>query len=185
MEMVDAGPMLLEWGQPLEAVVQFAYVVEDVDQAAMRYVEQLGVGPWFVRGPFQPPQGMYRGEPTHATFEVAHAFAGSTMVELIRQHDDNPSVFNERPTPERYGFHHWARLTARFDEEKARYATLGYEEAFFDRLPSGARVVYMDATRDFPGMIELLEHNEAQAAVYADFWRPSVGWDGSDPIRRD
>jgi len=176
---------LLPWGQPLESVVQFAYVVEDVEAAAMLYVERLGVGPWFLRGPFQPPAGVYRGSPTHATFEIGHAFSGGMMIELIRQHDDSPSVFNEKPAPERYGFHHWATLTARFDDELARLEALGYGRAFSDTLPSGARVQYLDAMRDLPGMIELLEHNAAQEEAYAEFWRPSVGWDGTDPIRRD
>ena len=112
----------------------------------MLYVERLGVGPWFLRGPFQPPAGVYRGSPTHATFEIGHAFSGGMMIELIRQHDTSPSVFNEKPAPERYGFHHWATLTARFDAELARYEALGYARAFSDTLPSGARVQYLDAT---------------------------------------
>lgn len=176
---------VLPWGQPLESVVQFAYVVDDVDAACLLYAERLGVGPWFVRGPFQPPTGIYRGEPTHATFEIGHAFSGGMMIELIRQHDDSPSVFNEKPEGQRLGFHHVARLTARFDEELARYDALGYARAFSDTLPSGARVQYLDATRDFQGMVELLEWNPAQEEAYAEFWRPSVDWDGSDPIRRD
>ena len=83
---------VLPWGQPLESIVQFAYVVEDAEAAALRYVERLGVGPWFLRGPFQPPAGIYRGSPTHATFEIAHAFSGGMMIELIAQHDSSPSV---------------------------------------------------------------------------------------------
>lgn len=176
---------LLAWGQPLGAVVQFAYVVPDVDEAAMLWVERLGVGPWLVRGPFQPPEGVYRGAPTAATFEIAHAFSGTMMIELIAQHDSSPSVFNERPVPDRYGFHHWALLTKRFDEEVARYVALGYEKAFSDRLPSGSRVVYLDTTRDLPGMIELLEHTDAQEQVYDGFYRASVDWDGEHPVRRD
>jgi hypothetical protein len=105
------------------------------------------------------------------------------MIELIQQHDDSPSVFNERPLPGRYGFHHWARLTRTFDEDVARYASLGYEEAFSDRLPSGSRVVYVDLTRDFPGMLELVEHTEAQEGFYRSIYEASVGWDGRDPVR--
>lgn len=40
------------------------------------------------------------------------------------------------------------------------------------------------ATRDLPGMIELVERTPAQEEVYAAIHRASVGWDGSDPIRR-
>ena len=42
----------------------------------------------------------------------------------------------------------------------------------------------MDATRDLPGMIEFVERTPAQEEVYAAIYRASVGWDGSDPIRR-
>jgi hypothetical protein len=33
-------------------------------------------------------------------------------------------------------------------------------------------------------MIELVEHTEAQEAVYTAIWQASRAWDGSDPIRR-
>jgi Glyoxalase/Bleomycin resistance protein/Dioxygenase superfamily len=177
--------VLSDFGQPLGSIAQFAYVVEDMEREMLRYVERLNLGPWIVRGPFQPPEGRYRGEPTHATFTIGHVFAGHAMIELIEQHDDAPSVFNERDREHRYGFHHWGIFTRTFDEDLARYAAIGYEEAFSDRLPTGSRVVYVDATRDFPGMIELLEHTDAQEAVYTDMYRAAVGWDGKNPIRYD
>jgi hypothetical protein len=176
--------MTLEFGQPLGGICQFAYVVEDIERSARHFTAQLGVGPWFVRGPFQPPEGRYRGEPTSASFTLARGFTGHIMVELIQQHDDSPSVFHEGDGPRTYGFHHWATFPADFDAELSRYLELGYEEAFSDRLPSGSRVVYVDSTRDLPGMIELVEHTEAQEAVYTAIWQASRAWDGSDPIRR-
>ena len=107
------------------------------------------------------------------------------MIELIEQHDDSPSVYHEGGGPRRYGFHHWAILTKSFDEDTERYRALGYEEAFSDRLPSGSRVVYVDSTRDLPGMIELVEHTEAQERRYTEIYEAAVGWDGRDPIRRE
>ena len=170
------------WGQPDAALVQFAYVVEEIDDAMVRYVERLGVGPWFRRGPFRPTQARYRGGPCESTFSVARAFTGHVMVELIQQHDDSPSVFHPGG-PRRYGFHHWARMTKDFDGELVRCAALGWEEAFFDVVPSGARVAYVDATRDVAGMLELVEWTEAQEQVYADVYRAAVDWDGREPIR--
>lgn len=176
---------LLAFGQPLGAIAQFAYVVEDVERAIGDFVDRLGVGPWSLRERFQPPEGRYRGDPTSATFSLARAFAGHAMIELIQQHDDSPSVFHEGGGPRRYGFHHWAVLTETFDDDLARYRAMGYEEAFSDQLPSGSRVVYVDSTRDLPGMIELVEHTEAQERFYTEVYRAAVDWDGRDPIRRD
>jgi Glyoxalase/Bleomycin resistance protein/Dioxygenase superfamily len=170
------------WGQPEDAIIQFAYVVEEIDDAMRRYVEKLGVGPWFRRGPFTPPRARYRGGPSTATFSVARAFSGHAMVELIQQHDDGPSVFHPA-VPRRYGFHHWARMTGEFDAEVERCAALGWEEAFFDVVPSGARVVYVDATPDLPGLLELVERTPEQEQVYTAIYRAAVDWDGRDPIR--
>ncbi|HEY5059590.1 MAG TPA: VOC family protein [Gaiellaceae bacterium] len=182
--MAAAPPDLLAFGQPFGTIAQFAYAVEDIEREMLRYAEQLHVGPWFVRGPFEPPAGRYRGGPTRPTFTVAHAFAGHAMLELIQQHDDSPSVFNEESGGGRYGFHHWGMLTRTFDDDVARYAAAGYEEAYFDRLPSGSRVIYLDATRDLPGMIELLEHTDGQERIYTEFYDAAVGWDGREPVRR-
>ena len=176
---------VLAFGQPLGSIVQFAYVVEDVHRAMTDFVDRLGVGPWSLRERFQPPEGRYRGIPTSPTFSLARAFAGHAMIELIEQHDDAPSVYHGRDGLRRYGFHHWAVMTKAFDEDVARYRALGYEEAFSDRRPSGSRVAYVDSTRDLPGMIELIEHTDAQERVYAEIYRAAVDWDGRDPIRRD
>jgi hypothetical protein len=175
---------LLAFGQPVGAIVQFAYVVEDIDQTMTDFVDQLGVGPWHLRARFQPPEGRYRGNPTSPTFSLARAFSGHAMIELIEQHDDSPSVYHESDGPRGYGFHHWAILTKSFDEDIEHYRALGYEEAFSDRLPSGSRVVYVDSTQGLlPGMIELVEHTEAQERRYAEIYESAVEWDGRDPIR--
>ena len=67
------------------------------------------------------------------------------MVELVQQHDDSPSVYHEGGG-RRYGFHHWAVFAADFDAELERLRSpAASTEAFSDRLPSGARIVYVDA----------------------------------------
>jgi hypothetical protein len=175
----------LSFGQPVGAIVQYAYVVADIDRAIADFTDRLGLGPWFVRGPFTPPAGRYRGKPTSPVVSLARAFAGHAMVELVAQHDDTPSVFNEAAPPGRYGFHHWAVFSTEFEADLRRYAELGFEEAYADVLPSGSRIVYVDSTRDLPGMIEVIEHTAAQEEVYDRIYRASIGWDGREPIRRE
>jgi Glyoxalase/Bleomycin resistance protein/Dioxygenase superfamily len=173
--------MELSFGQPLGTIVQYAYHVQDIERAAADFTDRLGAGPWFLRGPFQPPCGRYRGEPTAPVISLARGFAGHAMLELVVQHDDTPSVYNETTG---YGFHHWAIFSNDFEADLERYAALGYERAYEDQLPSGSRIVYVDSTRDLPGMIELIEYTEAQEQVYDRIYRASVAWDGSDPIRQ-
>jgi hypothetical protein len=175
--------MLVDFGQPLGGIVQSAYVVADVDRAMAGFTAHLKVGPWFVRGPFTPPSGRLRGERNRPSVSLARGFAGHTMIELIVQHDDGPSVYHEHGGPRRYGFHHWAALTADFDADVERYARAGFEEAYYDVLPSGARIMYVDSTAALPGMIELVELNDEQERVYTAMYRAALGWDGTDPVR--
>ena len=69
------------------------------------------------------------------------------------------------------------------DPEIRRFAGHGYPVAFEDRVPSGARIVYVDATAELPGMIEIIEMNEGQEAMYARFRAAAAAWDGADPVR--
>lgn len=179
-------PTDLSFGQPLGGIVQFAYVVADIEAAARDFTDRLRVGPWYLRDHFRPPAGRYLGEPTAPLFSLARGFSGHAMVELIEQHDDAPSVYHPNPRTRRYGFHHWAIISRTFDADLARYLEHGYTEAYADVLPSGSRVVYVDARSDLPGMIELIEHTDAQERVYDAIFRAASGWDGvTDPMRRE
>lgn len=173
------------FGQPVGGIVQFAFTVADIDTGMRDFTARLGVGPWFVTGPFETPQATYRGAPTRIRLTLAIGFAGHVMVELIQQHDDKPSVYRE--TVERcggHGFHHWAIGSKSFDADLAGYREAGYEVAFSDVAPRGNRVAYVDAGRDLPGMIEIIEMTDVLEARYAMMFAASQGWDGSEPVRR-
>jgi len=171
------------FGQPVGAIVQFAYVVADIDQAMAQYTSRMGVGPWFVRGPFNPPAGIYRGEPTDVLLTLARTFVGNVMVELVAQLDDKPSVYMETVQRQGYGFHHWGIGTRTIDEDCDRYRALGYEVAFSDERPTGGQVVYFDTTKDLAGMTELIEMTPTHEATYARMWRACRDWDGTKTIR--
>jgi hypothetical protein len=176
--------MKLDFGQPIGALTQFAYVVEDIDRAMLEFAERLGIGPWFVLGPFRPPEGRYRGRPTSPLVSLARAFTGHAMVEVIAQHDDTPSIWHEGDGPRRYGFHHWATVSTDFDRDVARYQDQGWEEAFYDRLPYGSRVVYLDTTDHLPGFLEIVEYTAEYERLATEAYLAAVNWDGRDPIRR-
>lgn len=175
--------MILDFGQPASGIVQFAYTVPDAESAAKRWTELTGIGPWFFRGPFTTRVAKYRGEVVQSRLYVAQAFSGHSMVELIEQQDDSPSVYRERIEVAGYGFHHIARGTQRFEEDFARYRDQGLAVAYESVLPTGARLAYFDANEELGGMVELVELNAAQEAVYTKVFRAAQGWDGTDPFR--
>lgn len=175
---------LMKIGQPLGGVIQMAYIVEDIRKSMQDFTARLGVGPWFLSGPFVPPEGLYRGQPTDMTVSLAVAFSGHVTIEVIQQHDTKPSVFQEFIGRRGYGFHHWAIGARDFDGEVRRFQRQGYEIAFSDRSPRGVRIVYMDTSRDLPGMLEIIEITDDLEDIYLEMYQASVGWNGSDPVRK-
>lgn len=170
-------------GLPVGAIIQYAYTVADIDAEIAKQIEVFGIGPWFKLGPFTPPEARYRGEPTTMTVTIARAFAGTTMMELVAQHDDAPSVYREVIERRGHGFHHFAITSDDLDADVARFAARGYAVCFEDRMPSGGRITYVDATGDLPGMVEIIEMTPAQEQKFAAFKKAAENWDGFDPIR--
>jgi hypothetical protein len=82
----------LNFGQPQAGVFQMAYVVEDIQEGMRRWIDQLGVGPWFLLDTFSGVDPSYRGAPSEAEVSLAMSFAGHMLVELIALKDDRPSV---------------------------------------------------------------------------------------------
>lgn len=175
---------LLNYGQPIGGITQVAYTVEDIDIAIAGWSANLGVGPWFMRGPFKPANALYRGAPTEMSLTLAMAFSGHLMIELIQQHDEAPSVYRETIERTGYGFHHFGVASDRFDEQAELYVRSGYELAFSDLTPLGTRVGYFDTRGGLPGMIELIEMNEAQERRYTRMHAAAIAWDGTDLVRR-
>jgi hypothetical protein len=165
-------------------IIQYAYTVPDMDEAIAHYVEVLKVGPWFRWGPFKPAAARYRGESTSLEITLARAFRGDTMIELIQQHDDGPSVYREVIEERGHGFHHFAVGVEDHAGEVRRFVERGFPVVFADVVPSGAHVTYVDTRAALPGMLEVLEINDDQKRKFQAFKDAADDWNGSDPIRQ-
>src|ERR1700677_701506 len=171
------------FGSRDNSIIQLGYSVADIEKGMRHYGELLHVGPWFLIGPFVPPKGRYRGTPTKAHFSLALAYSGELQVELIQQHDEEPSVFRETLKARgAHGFHHWAIGARDFEKTTAQYRSRGYQEAFSDRAPMGFRVVYFDTSRDLPGMLEIIEMNADAEEGFHMMYQAAQKWDGKAHI---
>ncbi len=174
---------LVSFGQPDDGIIQMAYVVEDLHSAMHEWSARLKVGPWFLLDRFAGVDPIYRGQPSSSEIALAMSFAGHMNIELIQQLNDAPSVYRETIDKRGYGFHHFGIATWAFDQEVERYSASGAELAFCLRVPSGGRVAYMDTTATLPGMTELIELGPGFEPTFNRFYRASIGWDGTDPVR--
>ena len=176
--------MKLDFGASMDGIAQIAFTVADLRGAAEQWTKSTRIGPWFVRGPFTPAEARYRGKPTYPSLSLARAFSGATMIELIEQHDDTPSVYLDGIARNGYGLHHCASMTDSFDSKILQACARGGTVEFEDSLPSGSRVAYVldDPIEPF-GYHEYIEYTPAQESVYTKYFHEGLTWDGADPWR--
>jgi hypothetical protein len=150
----------LGFDQPVNGVMQMAYVVKDIRLAIEEWIAKLNVGPWFLLDHFSGEHPTYRGAPSRADVAIAMAFAGHMNIELIQPNDDHPSVYKELIDARGYGFHHWGLASGDVDADVERYAGMGMEVAYRVGVPT-----------------PLMDQ------AFTGFYRASLAWDGSRPIR--
>ena len=173
----------LDFGQPIGGIIQMAYVVPDIEAAMTRWTADLHVGPWFLLDRFTGEDPVYRGEPCLAGVALAMGYAGHMQFELIQPTDEHPSVYKEHIDARGYGFHHYGLASADYAGDVARYLAEGYELAFEAGVPTGGKVGYLDSHGALPGYLEVIEIGAVMDEVFTRYWRASIGWDGSDPVR--
>lgn len=162
-------------------VFQNAWVVPDLEAAIGRWVDQLGVGPFYVMVQDRLTEVTYRGAPAELSMRVALAQAGPVQVELIEQTSDGPSAYRDSVPAGEMGFHHLCVWTHDIDADADYFDSLGYPAATLGR--SGARFGYFD-TRPLLGcMLEVVEYQPRIEAMFGAIADAAVDWDGADPIR--
>ncbi|ARJ04181.1 hypothetical protein GCM10010988_29110 [Cnuibacter physcomitrellae] len=172
--------MLFGFGQPLDGVIQLAFVVPDLERAMEEYSARLSIGPWTVLRDFAGDDPRYYGEPTEARAHVALGFGGHLQYELIQPADDLPSVHRDMIRGRGYGFHHFGVATTTFDRSVAEYVARGYPVAFSASVDPTSRVAYFDTRDVLPGMTELIEASESTDQVFTGMYASSLAPQPSD-----
>lgn len=170
--------------QPLtnHKILQIAYVVNDVEAAARRWVKTFGIGPFFILKSPEVGKPIYRGRAGKVNFSAALAQAGDVHIELIEQHCESPSCYRDLVPKGREGFHHVAVIVEDYDMEVARYESLGCPVAASGEF-GPLRFCYVDTSATMGGMVEVLEDLPFIRNYFARIRKAAEGWDGADPIR--
>jgi catechol 2,3-dioxygenase-like lactoylglutathione lyase family enzyme len=173
----------------LGPIRQNGHVVKDIRAAVKFWTEVMGVGPFFLLDHITMPGFTSRGKPANPEISVAFSHHGNLQIELIEQHNDEPSMFREFLQSGREGIHHVAVWTNDYDRDKATMLARGFEvghasegHAPEDELVS-ARFCYVE-NKAIPGMIvEILERTPPGDHMQAAIEAAVRDWDGRDPLR--
>ena len=164
--------------------VQLAFVVPDLIVAAHKWVDVHGVGPFFVLPDNGPATVRYRGTETKLHTRIAVSQAGPLQIELIEQVSaDAPSVFRGLYGHDEVGVHHLCTMTAVYDVAVAHYESRNYSLVAELDAPGLGRVGYVDTSRDFGLMTEVVQWSDAFHTMSSKTARACATWDGSDPVR--
>lgn len=147
-------------------MLQYAFVVADLDEGIRHWTEVLGAGPFTVRRDYLGEGLTYRGEPSTTRVHYAFGQAGPVMIQLIAQDDRGPSIYRDMFGPGEGGFHHVCALVPMedFDEQVAAFTEAGFPLAA--TMTTSAPVAYLDCREAVGCFVELYGRSERVAAFF-------------------
>jgi methylmalonyl-CoA/ethylmalonyl-CoA epimerase len=168
----------------LGEIMQLAYVPADFDATLKFWIETVGAGPFFALDHVKLDNVKYRGAPVQIDFSMVIGYWGDLQIELIRQHNDGPSIYKAWRDDGVEGLHHVCILVDDMAHARTVCAEAGATVAQEGLVPNGGEVIYVD-TGGGPGtMVEILKPGPGSREFFAMMRDAARGWDGSDPLRR-
>jgi len=167
---------------PFGEAFQAAFLPADFDAALQRWVT-MGAGPFFVRKNRVFTRSVFRGQAVGTIIDVALGQWGDVQIELIRQVDDDPSIYREWLQAGGQGLHHLGVRTPDIEEARRRVREVGYEIAH--EITSGEMELFY-ATSGHPDLpiIECMAPPPANLEMFEMLKAARRDWDGvTDPVR--
>lgn len=161
----------------LGAPMQLAFVPTDIDKALAFWAGTLGAGPFFHLPELSLPETRYRGVRSDPVFSLWLGYWGDMQVELIRQHNDAPSIYRDAADDRR--LHHVCLLVDDLDAALAMAAGAAVEQT--GDVPGGGAVAYVQPAQG--PLTELLQPAPGTRELFAMMREAHRGWDGRDPVR--
>lgn len=162
-------------------VMQIAFVPDNFEAAIMHWTQVMGVGPFYLIENIKLPDSRYMGQPNECVFSIAIAYWGDIQVELIRQDNDAPSIYRGAHGK---GLHHMCILTDDMVAARAKAEASGAKVLVEGRVDPDGAVLYVDTGGGRGTIVEILQPASGTEGFFEMIKAASLGWDGSEPIRR-
>lgn len=159
-----------------QSIIQFSWVVDDLEEAAKRWHASMGIGPFIISRHIKITDGLYRGEPSSVDFSTAIVQAGPVQIELVQQHDDGPSCYRDTVPKGHEAMHHVAIIADDYDAAVAGYQAQGHAIASSGRF-GGTRFCYIDCSDTLGHMVEILEDKPIIRSFFGAIVKAAEKWD--------
>jgi len=159
-------------------IMQMGFVVDDFDGPIKHWTEKLNVGPFFILEHLDLKDFHYKGNKSNIDFSVAISFSGDMQIELIKQHCDTPSIYNEYSEIKRGDLHHICRLTPDINNDIKILENQGYKNIQDGETEDGGiKFAYLDAQENYGSILELAELAEENLVLTEAMKNASKNWD--------
>lgn len=168
----------------LGPIVQIAFLPRDFDADLRFWTAMMGAGPFYHLEHIPLQNTRYMGKPGWVDLSAALGYWQDVQIELIRQHDDTPSIYNDWLTSGRTGVHHVGVVVDDFDAAHAALIAAGGVAVQETEIVDATRAAYFDmGVADCP-LIELLWMKPHFARLWDRMRADATTWDGvTDPLR--
>lgn len=164
--------------------MQIACYVKDIEQAAKKAHESLGIGPFFIYRHIELRDVSYRGKPAELDHSSAYAQNGHLMIEFTQQNNQANSTFTDMYAEGEEGMHHVAMFVDNVQAEMQRLMAQGYETATHYFTSEGdVEVAFVDMRPVLGHMLELYEPGEPLLKFYRAVESAALTWDGKELFR--
>ncbi|MDO3401694.1 VOC family protein [Mycolicibacterium neoaurum] len=164
---------------------QNGFVVENLIAAARYWIDVNGAGPFFVLRHLRFEYFRYHGQATAPDISLAIGYLGDLEVELIQQHNQEPSPYLTFGSAKGDGLHHISSWTTDYEQTLAGLATSGRIPDCEGRIVGASRFAYFNSDALDGSAFEVSDLGPSnEFGLLHEFARDaSIGWDGSEPIR--
>ena len=177
---MSGHPRLANLGQ----IMQLAFVPADFDVALDYWTGVVGAGPFFALDHVKLEDLRYHGAPSDVDFSMVIGYWGDLQIELIRQHNDAPSIYKAWRDEGREGLHHVCILVDDMAKARAACAQAGAVIAQEGKVAGGGEVIYVDPGGGPGSLVEMLKPGPGTADFFEMMRQAARDWDGTAPLRR-
>jgi methylmalonyl-CoA/ethylmalonyl-CoA epimerase len=168
----------------LGEVLQWGYLVKDLDQAMDCWIEQLGIGPWWGYRNV-PLKSLVDGRETDIKIDVGLAYHQGVQIELIHQtcDSDSPYSYFYRESEDAQVLQQVAYMVPNLNVAIGQCQGRGMHEIGRIIPGPGADCVYMSSPAMKGIAVELMPFDQGFLDEYKRCAEQAEQWDGTEPYR--
>jgi methylmalonyl-CoA/ethylmalonyl-CoA epimerase len=169
-------PNIAKIGTPL----QLAFVTRTPEPELKFWSSKFGAGPFFEIRNLNFNFTLYRGTNQDVTIDAYIGYWRDLQIEVIRPHDDTPSVYSEWLNEGGTGLHHIAMTVENLETARRAIEAAGLEVTQESAAYNGEPFLYARMGGIY---LEIICPDAGMRAFFEMMRDAHVGWDGQDPVR--